>query len=118
MAAAAIARVVESNLVAVDPGAVEAGKAMGAGPARILFTIVVPESLGPLALGLTYIVVALVDTTAVAGAIGGGGLGDLAIKYGYQRFDWFVILVIVVVLIVLVQLAQWLGNWVAKKVMH
>lgn len=118
VAAAAIARVVESNLVAVDPGAIEAGDAMGAGPARILFTIVIPESLGPLALGLTYIVVALVDTTAVAGAIGGGGLGDLAIKYGYQRFDWFVILVIVVILIVLVQLAQWLGNWVSKKVMH
>ena len=77
-----------------------------------------PESLGPLTLGLTYIVVALVDTTAVAGAIGGGGLGDLALKYGYQRFDWFVVLVIVVVLILLVQAAQLVGNWVSRKVMH
>ena len=114
----AIARIVETNLVAVDRGAIEAGSAMGASPARVLFTIVIPESLGPLTLGLTYIVVALVDTTAVAGAIGGGGLGDLAIKYGYQRFDWFVVLVIVVILIVLVQLAQWLGNAISKKVMH
>jgi D-methionine transport system permease protein len=118
VAAMAIARIVESNLVAVDPGAIEAGVAMGASPARVLFTIVIPESLGPLTLGLTYIVVALVDTTAVAGAIGGGGLGDLAIKYGYQRFDWFVVLVIVVILIALVQLAQWLGNVVSRKVMH
>jgi D-methionine transport system permease protein len=118
VAAMAIARIVESNLVAVDPGAIEAGVAMGASPARVLFTIVIPESLGPLTLGLTYIVVALVDTTAVAGAIGGGGLGDLAIKYGYQRFDWFVVLVIVVVLIALVQLAQWLGNAISRRVMH
>jgi len=118
VAAMAIARIVESNLVAVDPGAIEAGVAMGASPARVLFTIVIPESLGPLTLGLTYIVVALVDTTAVAGAIGGGGLGDLAIKYGYQRFDWFVVLVIVVILIALMQLAQWLGNLVSRKVMH
>lgn len=118
VAAMAIARIVETNLVAVDRGAIEAGSAMGASPARVLFTIVIPESLGPLTLGLTYIVVALVDTTAVAGAIGGGGLGDLAIKYGYQRFDWFVVLVIVVILIVLVQLAQWLGNAISKKVMH
>lgn len=118
VASMAIARIVESNLVAVDPGAIEAAVAMGARPARVLFTVVIPESLGPLVLGLTYIVVALVDTTAVAGAIGGGGLGDLAMKYGYQRFDWFVILVIVVILILLVQAAQLLGNWVSRKVMH
>lgn len=118
VASMAIARIVESNLVAVDPGSIEAAVAMGASPARVLFTVVLPESLGPLTLGLTYIVVALVDTTAVAGAIGGGGLGDLALKYGYQRFDWFVVLVIVVVLILLVQAAQLLGNWVSRKVMH
>lgn len=118
VAAVAIARVAESNLVAVDPGAIEAGTAMGASPVRVLFTIVVPEALGPLALGLTYIFVALIDATAVAGVLGGGGLGDLALKYGYQRFDWFVVGVIVVILIVLVQAAQWLGNLVSRKVMH
>jgi ABC-type metal ion transport system, permease component len=117
-AAVAIARISESNLVAVDPGAIEAGRAMGASPARVLFTIVVPEALGPLALGFTYIVVALVDATAVAGVVGGGGLGSLAINYGYVRFDWFVVAVVVVLLIVLVQLAQFLGNRIARRVMH
>lgn len=117
-ASVAIARIVESNLVAVDPGTIEAGKAMGARPARILFTIVIPESLGPLTLGLTYIFVALVDATAVAGVLGGGGLGNLAMTYGYQRFDWFVVAVIVVILILLVQVAQLIGNRIARKVMH
>lgn len=118
VAAVAIGRVSESNLVAVDPGTIEAGAAMGASPARVLFTIVIPEALGPLALGLTYILVALVDATAVAGVVGGGGLGDLAMRYGYSRFDWITVIIVVVTLIVLVQLAQWLGNRVARKVMH
>lgn len=117
-ASVAIARISESNLVAVDPGSIEAGKAMGASPARVLFTIVIPEALGPLALGFTYIVVALVDATAVAGVVGGGGLGHLAINYGYVRFDWFVVGAVVVTLIVLVQLAQFAGNRIARRVMH
>ena len=91
---------------------------MGASPARVLFTIVVPEALGPLILGLTYILVALVDATAVAGVLGGGGLGDLAMTYGYQRFDWIVVGLVVITLVVLVQLAQLLGNVLAKRVLH
>jgi D-methionine transport system permease protein len=118
VASVAIARVAESNLVAVDPGAIEAGAAMGASPARVLFTIVVPEALGPLTLGLTYILVALVDATAVAGVVGGGGLGDLAMRFGYARFDWITVLLVVITLIVLVQLAQLVGNRVARKVLH
>lgn len=113
-----IARIAETNLVAVDPGTVEAGAAMGASPLRVLLTIVVPEALGPLTLGLTYIVVALVDATAVAGLVGGGGLGNLAITYGYQRFDTVVMVTVIVVIIVLVQAAQLLGNLVARRVMH
>jgi D-methionine transport system permease protein len=118
VASVAIGRVSESNLVAVSPGAIEAGAAMGASPARVLFTIVVPEALGPLILGLTYILVALVDATAVAGVLGGGGLGDLAMTYGYQRFDWIVVGLVVITLVVLVQLAQLLGNVLAKRVLH
>ncbi|MBO9577515.1 MAG: ABC transporter permease [Microbacteriaceae bacterium] len=118
IASVAVARIAESNLVAVDPGTVEAGKAMGASPVRILFTIVAPEALGPLVLGLTYIFVALLDASAVAGAIGGGGLGQLALTYGYAHFDWFTVVVVVIVLIVLVQLAQALGNFIARRVMH
>jgi D-methionine transport system permease protein len=118
VASVAIARVSESNLVAVDPGSVEAGAAMGASPARVLFTIVVPEALGPLTLGLTYILVALVDATAVAGVLGAGGLGDLAMRYGYARFDGTTVVIVVITLVLLVQLAQWLGNLTARKVMH
>lgn len=118
VASVAIGRVSESNLVAVSPGAIEAGAAMGASPARVLFTIVVPEALGPLILGLTYILVALVDATAVAGVLGGGGLGDLAMTYGYQRFDWIVVGLVVITLILLVQFAQWFGNFLAKTVLH
>jgi D-methionine transport system permease protein len=118
VASVAIARVAESNLVAIDEGSIEAGAAMGASPARVLFTIVIPEALGPLTLGLTYILVALVDASAVAGVIGGGGLGDLAIRYGYNRFDWITVLVVVVTLIVLVQLAQFVGNRIARRVIH
>lgn len=118
VATVAIARIAESNLVAVDPGTVEAGAAMGASPPRVLFTIVIPESLGPLTLGLTYIFVALVDATAVAGLVGAGGLGSLALTYGYQRFDWFVMFAVIVTLIVLVQLAQVAGNRIARAVQH
>ncbi|WP_371811032.1 methionine ABC transporter permease [Frigoribacterium sp. CFBP 13707] len=113
-----IARIAETNLVAVDRGAVEAGAAMGASPLRVLGTIVVPEALGPLTLGLTYIFVALVDATAVAGLVGGGGLGNLAITYGYQRFDTVVMVTVIVLIIVLVQAAQLLGNRVARRVLH
>ena len=113
-----IARIAETNLVAVDRGAVEAGAAMGASPLRVLGTIVVPEALGPLTLGLTYIFVALVDATAVAGLVGGGGLGNLAITYGYQRFDTVVMVTVIVLIIVLVQAAQLLGDRVARRVLH
>jgi D-methionine transport system permease protein len=113
-----IARIAETNLVAVDRGSVEAGAAMGASPLRVLITIVVPEALGPLVLGLTYIFVALVDATAVAGLVGGGGLGNLAITYGYQRFDTVVMVTVIVLIIVLVQVAQLLGNAVARTVLH
>ncbi len=118
VASVAIARVVESNLVAVSAGAVEAGSAMGASPLRILFTVVIPEALGPITLGLTYILVALVDASAVAGALGAGGLGYLALNYGWARFDYTVIILVVVTLVVVVQALQAIGNLIARKVMH
>lgn len=118
VASLSIARIVENNLVAVDPGVIEAGRAMGARPLRILFTIVVPEGLGALILGLTYIVVALIDATAVAGLVGGGGLGDLAMVYGYQRFDTGVMVVVIVFLIAFVQLAQLGGNALSRRILR
>ncbi len=114
----AMSRIVEQNLVTVDPGVIEAARAMGAGPWRILFDVVAREALGPLVLGYTYVLIAIVDMTAIAGAIGGGGLGQFAIQYGYQRFDWTVTFIAVVTIIVIVQAAQFAGNALARKAMR
>jgi len=110
-----IARVVENNLISIDPGVIEAAKAMGASPFQIIFTVLIPEALGPLILGLTFVTVSLIDFSAMAGTVGGGGLGHIAMTYGYQRFDGSVMVVTVVLLILLVQLAQWLGNSLSRK---
>ena len=117
-AAFGIARIVENNLISIDPGVIEAAKAMGASPFQIIFTVLIPEALGPLILGLTFVTISLIDFSAIAGTVGGGGLGHIAITYGYQRFDGSVMLVTVVILIILVQLAQWLGNSLAKKILR
>lgn len=114
----AMSRIVEQNLVTVDPGVVEAARSMGAGPWRILFDVVAREALGPLILGYTYVLIAIVDMTAVAGAVGAGGLGDFAITYGYQRYNWSVTAIAVVTIIVLVQAAQFLGNALARKALR
>lgn len=113
-----VARVVENNLISIDPGVIEAAEAMGASPSQIIFTVLIPEALGPLILGLTFVTVSLIDFSAVAGTVGGGGLGHVAMTHGYQRFDSSVMFVTVVILIILVQLAQWLGNLLSKKVMR
>ncbi|WP_431873794.1 ABC transporter permease subunit [Amycolatopsis sacchari] len=113
-----ISRIVEQNLVTIDPGVLEAARAMGASPLRIIVTLLVPEALGPLILGYTFVFVAVVDMTAVAGAVGGGGLGDFAITYGYHRFNWAVTGLAVLTIIVLVQAAQFLGNLLARKALR
>ncbi|MFJ3727885.1 methionine ABC transporter permease [Streptomyces sp. NPDC090045] len=113
-----VARIVESNLLSVEPGVIEAARSMGASPLRILLTVLVPEALGPLVLGLTFMLVALIDFSAVAGTVGGGGVGNLAMTYGYLRFDTSVMVVTVLVLIALVQSAQLLGNVVSRKVLR
>ena len=114
VASIGIARMVETNLVSVPKGVIEAAQAMGASPIRIVFEILVPEALAPLILGVTFMTVGLIEFSAVAGLVGGGGLGDLAMTYGYQRFDTSVMFVTVVLLIILVQLGQNLGNYFAK----
>ena len=118
MATFGTSRIVEQNLVALSPGAIEAARAVGAGPLRIISTIIVPEALGPLILGYTFLFVAIVDMSAMAGAVAGGGLGDFALQYGYQRFNHEVTLVTVVVIIVLVQVAQVIGNRLARRVLR
>ena len=110
-----IGRQVETSLKEVPSGLVEAALSMGATPFQIISKVLLPEAMPGIVAQLTTVIIALVGESAMAGAIGGGGLGDLAIRYGYQRFRPEVMLATVVVLIVLVQLVQFIGNTLAKK---
>lgn len=113
-----IARIVEQNLVTVEPGVIEAARSMGASRLRILTTVVVPEALGPLILGYTFAFVAIVDMSAIAGAIGAGGLGAFAQQYGYRQFDTVVTWTVVLIIVAFVQVGQFLGNTLARKVLR
>jgi len=117
-AAFAIGRIVEQHLVSVSPGVIEAARAMGAGPWRILLTVVMPEALGPLILGYTFVVVALIDMTAMAGAVGGGGLGAFALVYGFRQFEPLVMWAAIVLIVVFVHLVQSVGTWLARAIMR
>jgi D-methionine transport system permease protein len=110
-----IARLVEAAIREVDHGLVEAARAFGASPAQIIRKVLIPEALPGIVLGLTLAVVSLVGYSAMAGAVGGGGLGDLGIRYGYQRFRPDMMLAVVVVLIVLVQVFQSAGDRLARR---
>ena len=118
MATFAFSRLVEQNLVALDPGVIEAARAMGAGPLRIIATVLVPEALAPLILGYTFLFVGVIDMSAVVGAIGGGGIGAFALDYGYKKYDWPLTFFVVVVIILIVQAAQVLGNTLARRALH
>lgn len=113
-----ISRIVEQNLLTVQPGVIEAARSVGASRFRIIWSVVLPEALGPLILGYTFIVVAVVDMSAVAGYVGGGGLGTFAIQYGYRQFEPLVTWSAVLVIIVIVQLVQWLGNVLARRALR
>ena len=117
-AAFGISRIVEQNLVTVDPGVIEAARSVGAGRARIVRTVVLPEALGPLVLGYTFAFVALVDMTAVAGVIGGGGLGNFALQYGFRQFDTVVTWTAVIAIVALVQVVQLAGNAAARRILR
>lgn len=114
----AIGRIVEQNLLTVEPGIIEAARSVGAGPFRIIRQILLPEALGPLILGYAFIFVAIVDMSAVAGYVGGGGLGAFALLYGYRQFNPVVTWAAVLLIIVLVQLVQFGANWLARKALR
>lgn len=114
-AAPFIARVIESSLLEIDHGVIEAAQSMGASPLQIIYKVLLPESLHSIVLGITLAVIALIGYSAMAGVLGGGGLGDLAIRYGYQRFQPDVMIVTVVILILMVQLIQFIGDTLSKK---
>ncbi|TDY46380.1 binding-protein-dependent transport system inner membrane component [Paraburkholderia rhizosphaerae] len=113
-----IARLVEIALREVDHGLIEAAWTMGATTGQIVLKVLLPESLPGVAAGLTITLVSLAGYSAMAGAIGGGGLGVLGIRYGYRRFLPEVMLAVVVILIVFVQLVQSFGDWLAWRLSH
>ncbi|WP_096187803.1 methionine ABC transporter permease [Evansella halocellulosilytica] len=115
-AAPFIARLVESSLLEVSAGIIEAAEAMGATPWQVIFRFMVPEALSSLVLNFTIATIGIVGASAMAGAVGGGGLGNLAIAYGYQRFQGDVMLVTVIVLIVMVQGIQMFGNKLSQVI--
>ena len=112
------ARLVETALREVDRGLIETAEALGATTRQIVFKVLLPEALPGIVAGLTITFVSLVGYSAMAGAIGGGGLGDLGIRYGYQRFLPEVMVAVVVILIVFVQLVQSFGDWLVRRLSH
>lgn len=109
------ARVAEVSLREVDRGLVEAAQAMGCSRWDIVRHVLVPEALPGIVAGFTLTLVTMIGSSAMAGAVGAGGLGDLAIRYGYQRFDTTVMLQVIVVLIALVGTVQWTGDRLARR---
>ncbi|HEX9062656.1 MAG TPA: methionine ABC transporter permease [Clostridia bacterium] len=111
-----LARIIENSLKEVGYGKIEASLAMGADPLTIILKVLIPEALPSLVRGITLAVITITGFTAVAGAIGAGGLGSLAIRYGYMRFRDDIMIVTVVVLVVLVQIIQWGGDLIARLI--
>lgn len=111
-----LARLVETAIKEVNGGVIEAAQSMGATPLQIIWKVLLPEALPTLIDNITVLIVNLISYSAMAGAIGGGGLGDIAIRYGYQRFQGDVMLATIVILIVLVQVIQSAGDYLSRKV--
>jgi D-methionine transport system permease protein len=110
-----LARLIETALREVDRGLVEAAQAMGASPVQVVTRVLLPEAMPGIVAAVTVTVVSLIGYSAMAGAIGGGGLGDLGIRYGYQRFNLEVMLIVIAVLVVLVQCLQSLGDYAVRR---
>lgn len=114
-AAPFVARVIESSLKEVDQGVIEAAKAFGASNTQIIFKVMIKEAIPSIISGLTLIIISIIGYSAMAGSVGGGGLGGLAITYGYQRFQTDIMIATVIILIILVQGLQSLGSYIYKK---
>ena len=114
-AAPFVARIIESSLKEVDEGVIEAAKSFGASNTQIVFKVMIKEAVPSIISGLTLTVINIIGYSAMAGSIGGGGLGDVAIRYGYQRYETEIMIVTVILLIIIVQALQSLGNHLYKK---
>lgn len=115
MIAPYIGRLVENSLLEVPSGVIEAARAMGATPWQVFWRFLLPEARGSLILAITIATVGLIDASAMAGTVGAGGIGDLALSYGYQRYDGFAMLITCVTLVALVMAIQFAGNRLAKR---
>lgn len=111
-------RIVENALLEVNPGLTEAGLTFGATTGQILMKILLPEALPAIVNGITLMMISLIGYSAMAGTMGGGGLGTVAVNYGYQRFDLKVMLATIIILIIIVHLVQYLGNRLAHRLNH
>ena len=109
------ARMVETSIREIPFGLIEAAESMGASPLQIIWKVLIPEALPSIIESLTVVIVSLIGASAMAGTIGGGGLGDLAIRYGYQRFQADVMIATIIVLVIIVQLIQLIGSRLARK---
>ncbi len=116
-AAPFVARIIETSLKEVDPGVIQAARAMGSSNFQIIFKVLLPEAMPSLVSGVTLTIINLIGYSAMAGAIGGGGLGDLAIRYGYQRFRPEVMAVSVVVILLLVEIIQFAGSRIGSSLL-
>lgn len=115
-AAPFVARLVESSLLEVDHGVVEAAQSMGANTWQIISRVLIPEAMPSLINGSAVAAITILGYSAMAGAVGGGGLGKLAIMYGYNRYQTDIMIITVVLLIIIVQIFQSLGNWATRRV--
>lgn len=115
-AAPFLGRIVENSLKEVGTGKIEAAIAVGASPITIIFRVLIPEALPALVRGVTIAIIGITELTAVAGAIGAGGLGSLAIRFGYQRFREDIMFATVLVIILLIQSIQWTGDGISKSI--
>ena len=116
-AAPFVARVIESSLKEVDPGVIAAGRSMGSTDRQLIFKILLPEALPSIVNGVTLTIINLIGYSAMAGTIGGGGLGDLANRYGYQRFRIDVLIVSVIVILIIVGIIQMTGSKISSSLM-
>ena len=116
-AAPFVARIIETALKEVDPLVIQAAKAMGSTNSQIIFKVLLPEAMPSLVSGVTLTIINLIGYSAMAGAVGGGGLGDLAIRYGYQRFNTPILIASVIVILVLVEVIQFIGTKITSTLM-
>ena len=116
-AAPFVARIIETALKEVDPGVVQAARAMGSTNSQIILKVLLPEALPSLVSGVTLTIINLIGYSAMSGAIGGGGLGDLAIRYGYQRNQPMVMIPAVIIILIMVEVIQFIGSRISARLM-